>query len=254
MFILSLLGNACCSDVHCRDSSIVNTWTINLSERVLYSNWDCCKFLNFSGRTLNVLMCSINSEKQTNLLSFSFYYCIASSEIIFCYQITFCSESPGITKMGFVPFVQAGYGIGSLLVDIVAGWRYMYGVSSPVAIIMGIGMWWLPASPRWLLLRAIQGKGDVRNLKDTAIHCLCRLRGQSIRDSAPQQVDEILAELSYVGEEKEVTFVEMFRGKCSKALLISSGLVLFQQVLHCSSEISNNYQTFQYIYTIGCKL
>nr|AFK44058.1 unknown [Lotus japonicus] len=44
--------------------------------------------------------------------------------------------------------ILAGYGIGSLLVDTVAGWRYMYGVGSPVAIIMGIGMWWLPASPR----------------------------------------------------------------------------------------------------------
>ena len=128
--------------------------------------------------------------------------------------------------------MQAGYGIGSLLVDTVAGWRYMYGVSSPLSIIMGIGMWWLPASPRWLLLCAIQGKGDIQNLKETAIRCLCQLRGRAIGDSAPRQVDEILAELAYVGEEKEVTFGEMFRGKCLKALIIGAGLVLFQQVLH----------------------
>ncbi|KAL4321479.1 hypothetical protein AHAS_Ahas14G0114600 [Arachis hypogaea] len=107
----------------------------------------------------------------------------------------------------------AGYGIGSLLVDTVAGWRYMYGVSSPLAVIMGIGMCWLPASSRWLLLCAIQGKGDGENLKSTAIHCLRRLRGQAVEDSAHRQVDEILAELAYVGEEKEVTFGEMFRGK-----------------------------------------
>ncbi|KAK7264016.1 hypothetical protein RJT34_31618 [Clitoria ternatea] len=126
--------------------------------------------------------------------------------------------------------ILAGYGIGSLLVDTIAGWRYMYGVCSPVAIIMGIGMWWLPASPRWLLLRAIQGKGDSQNLKDIAIQSLCRLRGQAIHDSAPQQVDEILAELSNVGEEKEVSFGEMFQGKCLKALWIGAGLVLFQQI------------------------
>ncbi|XLR61734.1 hypothetical protein S83_012406, partial [Arachis hypogaea] len=78
----------------------------------------------------------------------------------------------------------AGYGIGSLLVDTVAGWRYMYGVSSPLAVIMGIGMCWLPASPRWLILCAIQGKGDGENLKSTAIHCLSRLRGQAVEDSA----------------------------------------------------------------------
>ncbi|KAE9593459.1 hypothetical protein Lal_00029383 [Lupinus albus] len=124
----------------------------------------------------------------------------------------------------------AGYGIGSLLVDIVAGWRYMFGISSPLALIMGIGMCLLPDSPRWLLLCAIQGKGDSQNLKDTAICCLCQLRGQAIGDSAPQQVDEILAELSYVGEEKEVTFGELFRGKCKKALVIGGGLVFFQQI------------------------
>ncbi|RZB79056.1 D-xylose-proton symporter-like 2 isoform B [Glycine soja] len=124
----------------------------------------------------------------------------------------------------------AGYGIGSLFVETVSGWRYMYGVSSPVAIIMGVGMWWLPASPRWLLLRAIQGKGDVQNSKDIAIRSLCQLRGQAFYDSVPRQVDEILAELSYLGEEKEATFGELFQGKCLKALWIGSGLVLFQQI------------------------
>ncbi|KAK7312154.1 hypothetical protein VNO77_35810 [Canavalia gladiata] len=126
--------------------------------------------------------------------------------------------------------ILTGYGIGSLLVETVAGWRYMFGVSSPVAVIMGLGMWWLPASPRWLLLRAIQGKGDTQNLKDIAIRSLCQLRGQAIHDSAPQQVDEILEELAYVGEEKEVTLGEMFQGKCLRALWIGAGLVLFQQI------------------------
>ncbi|PON41476.1 Sugar/inositol transporter [Parasponia andersonii] len=123
-----------------------------------------------------------------------------------------------------------GYGIGSLLVDVFAGWRYIYSASIPLAIVMGIGMWWLPASPRWILLRAIQGKGNMQDLKETAIHCMCRLRGPALQDIVPAQVDEILAELSFVGEEKEATIGEMFRGKCSKALVIGAGLVLFQQI------------------------
>ncbi|KAJ8771309.1 hypothetical protein K2173_026486 [Erythroxylum novogranatense] len=123
-----------------------------------------------------------------------------------------------------------GYGIGSLLVDTIAGWRYMYGASTPLAVAMGIGMWWLPASPRWLLLCAIQGKGNMHDLKESAICCLCRLRGEVICDTAPRQVEEILAELAVVGEEKEATFREMFRGKCLKALIIGAGLVLFQQI------------------------
>ncbi|KAM7258989.1 hypothetical protein ACFE04_014730 [Oxalis oulophora] len=52
----------------------------------------------------------------------------------------------------------AGYEIGSLFVDLVSRWRYMYLASTPLALVMEIGMWWLPASPRWLLLRAIQGE------------------------------------------------------------------------------------------------
>lgn len=124
-----------------------------------------------------------------------------------------------------------GYIVGSLLVETVAGWRYMYGVSIPLSLIMGIGMWWLPASPRWILLRAKQGKGNVQSLRENAITCLCRLRGQNISDSAPKQVDEILSELSHVREEQEAKIAEMFQGKCLKALIIGVGLVLFQQVL-----------------------
>ncbi|KAL3524526.1 hypothetical protein ACH5RR_017360 [Cinchona calisaya] len=123
-----------------------------------------------------------------------------------------------------------GYVVGSLLVDTVSGWRYMYGVGVPLALIMGIGIWWLPASPRWILLRAIQGKGNLHDLREIAISCLCRLRGRSIGDSAPQQVDEILLELSQLNEEKEATIGELFQGKCLKALIIGAGLVLFQQI------------------------
>ncbi|PRQ23905.1 putative major facilitator, sugar transporter, major facilitator superfamily [Rosa chinensis] len=38
------------------------------------------------------------------------------------------------------------------LADVFGGWRYMYGPSIPLVVIMGIGMWWLPESPRWILL------------------------------------------------------------------------------------------------------
>lgn len=131
---------------------------------------------------------------------------------------------------------QGGYGTGSLLVDVVAGWRYMYAATTPLAVVMGIGMWWLPGSPRWILLRAIQGRGNMQELKESAICCLIRLRGQAIGEAAPAQVDEILAELSSVGEEKEVTLGEMFQGKCLKALVIGAGLVLFQQVFKICHE------------------
>ena len=126
--------------------------------------------------------------------------------------------------------MKGGYGIGSLWVTVISGWRYMYATVIPVPIIMAIGMCWLPASPRWLLLRSLQGKGDAESLQDEAIKSLRRLRGSVVVDSAAEQVDEILAELSSVGEDKEATIGELFQGKCLKALTIAGGLVLFQQV------------------------
>lgn len=126
--------------------------------------------------------------------------------------------------------MQLGYCASSLYIDLVSGWRYMYGTSAPIAVIMGIGMWWLPPSPRWLLLCAIQGKGNLQDVRQYAICCLCRLRGRSVDDSAAEQINEILIELSYSDEEKEASIWEVFQGKCLKALIIGAGLVFFQQV------------------------
>ncbi|KAK3153417.1 hypothetical protein QOZ80_2BG0172300 [Eleusine coracana subsp. coracana] len=99
-----------------------------------------------------------------------------------------------------------GYIAGNFYVEVVSGWRYM-----------------------WLLLCAIQGKGDLPEAKETAIQCLCRLRGVS-SDLVSDQISLILEELSYVDEEKQVGFSEIFQGKCLKAMMIGCGLVFFQQV------------------------
>lgn len=123
-----------------------------------------------------------------------------------------------------------GYISSSVYVGLVAGWRYMYATSVPVSLIMAIGMWWLPASPRWLLLCAIQGKGSMESAKESAISCYCRLRGQGSENSASIQIDAILAELSYADQDKEATFREVFEGKGLKALTIGAGLVFFQQI------------------------
>ncbi|KAK9095603.1 hypothetical protein Scep_027072 [Stephania cephalantha] len=131
---------------------------------------------------------------------------------------------------GAKSLVQLGYVVGSLEIDISGGWRYMYATSAPISLIMGIGMWWLPPSPRWLLLCAIQGKGRVQDARETAINCLCVLRGPAIGDSAPVLIDEILTEVSCACEEKETSITDVFRGKCLKALIIGAGLVLFQQI------------------------
>lgn len=123
-----------------------------------------------------------------------------------------------------------GYVAGNLYVDVVGGWRYMFAISTPVCVLMGLGMWWLPPSPRWLLLCTVQRNGNVLEAKEAAICYLCRLRGKAIEEYALEQVDAILDELSSDIEAKQTSFSELFQGKCLKALVIGAGLVFFQQV------------------------
>jgi sugar porter (SP) family MFS transporter len=129
--------------------------------------------------------------------------------------------------------ILLGYFVGSVQIDAVGGWRYMYGVSAPVALIMGLGMWSLPPSPRWLLLRAVQGKGPVQELKERAISAFSRLRGRPAGDKVSErQIEETLDSLksAYADDESEGSFLEIFQGPSLKAFIIGGGLVLFQQI------------------------
>ncbi|RZC88200.1 hypothetical protein C5167_016002 [Papaver somniferum] len=84
-----------------------------------------------------------------------------------------------------------GYTVGGLKIDIVAGWRYVYATSIHVSLLMRFGVWWLPPLPRWLLC-AIEGKGNTKEARETAICCSRQMMGGAIGDSAPEQVYEML--------------------------------------------------------------
>lgn len=132
-------------------------------------------------------------------------------------------------KEFFIVFgMLMGYVSSNAFVETVSGWRFMYASSIPVSLIMGIGMWWLPPSPRWLLLCSTNGKDSVGVARETALSCLCRLRGTS--QNASKEIDAIVADISTSGSDKEAGFRDIFEGKCLKALIIGVGLVFFQQV------------------------
>ncbi|GAB2274405.1 hypothetical protein Dimus_009171 [Dionaea muscipula] len=129
--------------------------------------------------------------------------------------------------------ILLGYYVGSLEINVVGGWRYMFGLSVPTALIMGLGMWSLPPSPRWLLLRAVQGKGSVQEYKEKAIIAVGKLRGRPAGDKQSEsQMEETLVTLksAYEDQESEGSFLEVFQGSSLKALIIGGGLVLFQQI------------------------
>lgn len=64
----------------------------------------------------------------------------------------------------------------------------MYGFGTPVALLMGLGMWSLPPSPRWLLLGAVQGKGALQEYKEKAMLALSKLRGRPKGDKLSEKL------------------------------------------------------------------
>uniref|UniRef100_A0A0D9W0U7 Major facilitator superfamily (MFS) profile domain-containing protein n=1 Tax=Leersia perrieri TaxID=77586 RepID=A0A0D9W0U7_9ORYZ len=129
--------------------------------------------------------------------------------------------------------ILIGYLVGSLEIDVVGGWRYMFGFSAPLAAIMAIGMWNLPSSPRWLLLSAVQGKGSVEDNKKKAFQALISLRGRSRSERVlADEIDDTLVSIkaAYAEQESEGNIWEIFQGASLKAFVIGGGLVLFQQI------------------------
>ncbi|KAL9271291.1 D-xylose-proton symporter-like 3, chloroplastic-like protein [Drosera capensis] len=129
--------------------------------------------------------------------------------------------------------ILLGYFVGSLEINVIGGWRYMFGFSVPAALLMGLGMYTLPPSPRWLLLRGVQGAGSLQQYKEKAISALSRLRGRPAGDrQSESQIEETLVSLksAYGSQESEGNFLEVFQGPSLKAFVIGGGLVLFQQI------------------------
>ncbi|KAL3850645.1 hypothetical protein ACJIZ3_012527 [Penstemon smallii] len=128
--------------------------------------------------------------------------------------------------------ILLGYFVGSIEINAIGGWRYMFGFSAPIALLMSLGMWSLPQSPRWLLLRAVQGKGSLQEYKEKAILALKKLRGGSSDDKlAEKQIEDTLVSLKSAYDDQESGgFLEVFRGPSRKAFIIGGGLVLLQQI------------------------
>ncbi|CAL5219592.1 g1455 [Coccomyxa viridis] len=119
--------------------------------------------------------------------------------------------------------ILLGYLGSYLFVDTVGGWRLMYGASAVPAVILLGGMFWLPDSPRWLLL---SGAGKSRAEKD-----LVRARG-STADAAAVQRE--LAGIEKSVREAQATeipgFVGLFKGRYLRPLTVGTSLMLFQQI------------------------
>src|ERR671916_3332814 len=115
--------------------------------------------------------------------------------------------------------ILASYIVGVIFTPI-EGWRYMFGVALIPALILGIGMFRLPESPRWLFNRGQTEKARA---------VLGRSRSQQEVELEFREMDEI----KRAEEEQErgrVGYAELLSPYVRPALIIGIGLAIFQQI------------------------
>jgi sugar porter (SP) family MFS transporter len=126
--------------------------------------------------------------------------------------------------------IVAGFASGAMFLKVdVIGWRVMVGIAAFCSLIMHIGMYFIPNSPRWLILRSVQATSVLLELDHV----------QEARDAlsffhSDLTAEEIEAELNEI--RNDATEAESLKsgGICAafqypKPLIIGCGLVFFQQ-------------------------
>jgi sugar porter (SP) family MFS transporter len=98
----------------------------------------------------------------------------------------------------------------------IQGWRWMFGLAVVPAAIFGLGMAFLPESPRWLA-----GRG----YRDKARAMLARIRGTQDVDAELQEIQGSLAHADEHGR-----LADLLAPSIRPALVVGIGLAIFQQV------------------------
>src|ERR671917_1737307 len=115
--------------------------------------------------------------------------------------------------------ILLSYIIGVIFAPI-EGWRYMFGVALIPALILGIGMFMLPESPRWLFEH---GRID-------------KARAVLGRSRSPEEIDQELREMGEIKRQEQeqsqarVSYKELLAPCVRPALVIGIGLAIFQQI------------------------
>jgi SP family galactose:H+ symporter-like MFS transporter len=96
------------------------------------------------------------------------------------------------------------------------GWRWMLGLAAVPGIVLGLGMLYLPESPRWL---AKHGQTE------KALKILSRIRGGEDASAEFKEIQSALAQSSQEGR-----WTDLFRPAIRPALIVGIGLAVFQQI------------------------
>ncbi len=131
--------------------------------------------------------------------------------------------SPADARGWQVSLFQLAITVGILLAYVVdyafaaiQGWRWMFGLAVLPAAIFGLGMVFLPESPRWLA----RGGHHVR-----ARAMLMRVRGHSNVDAEMLEIEQGILRADERG-----SLTDLFAVSLRPALIVGIGLAIFQQV------------------------
>uniref|UniRef100_A0A383VP60 Major facilitator superfamily (MFS) profile domain-containing protein n=1 Tax=Tetradesmus obliquus TaxID=3088 RepID=A0A383VP60_TETOB len=148
--------------------------------------------------------------------------------------------------------ILAGYFAGYTFIDEVGGWRSMYGVAAPLALLLGVGMATLPESPRWLLLSGAS--------RQEALAALVRCEGRRAADLtlAAAEVDGMADNLQLAAASSSSSSssggggllsslgLELFSSsRYYRPLLVGMSLMLFQQITGQPSVLYYASQIFE---------
>lgn len=121
-----------------------------------------------------------------------------------------------LNELGITVGLLVAYLINYACIDIENGWRYMFGISIIPALIQGIGMVFLPASPRFLMLHRQETRAE---------NVLTKLRGGA---DVEKEIDSIRTSIHH---EENTHCCDIFKktNNMIGRLFIGAGLVFFQQ-------------------------
>jgi SP family galactose:H+ symporter-like MFS transporter len=134
----------------------------------------------------------------------------------------YISEISPVTLRGrFVSFNQIALTSGIVIAYLadyalsgMRGWRWMFGLAAIPSALLGIGMVFMPESPRWLISHGQEGRGR---------SVLQHIRGTTV-------VDDEVRDIRHSSAQQGGSWSELLSPSLRPAMIVGIGLALFQQV------------------------
>ena len=136
----------------------------------------------------------------------------------------------GFNQLAVTIGIVISYLVGYWLAHVTGGWRGMFAFAAIPASVLGIGMYFMPDSPRWLMSRG---------LNDQAKKVLIKIRGTTEVDQEMTRIDQGLKSQSGDWHELLSPLVRM-------ALIVGIGLAILQQVTGINTVIYYAPTIFQF--------